>query len=108
MTTKRLYIGKKDPEVISENLEEWITDKVGDPPPNTRCECPAGHDSHSTGDCSNIADTFSYQIERHHICYSWLCGRCMWATTSDDYAADMAADVPVTADGYAVAPRHCS
>lgn len=114
---KRFYIGKKDIEEYVENIEEWIAERIGDPPPGTACECDKERHAHESEadmydmvtiiDCPTPADSYSYRIEGDHICYSWLCTPCMEATTSEDYLGDVDA-VPTTEGGYAVAPRHCS
>ncbi len=117
MRAKRFYIGKKAIEEYVENIEEWIADKVGDPPPGTACECDKDKHAHESEpdaedmvtiiDCPVAATSYSYRIDGEHICYTWLCQRCAEETTSDDYLGDVDA-IPTTAGGYAVAPVHCS
>ena len=116
MSDKRFYIGAKGFEDYMDTIEEWIADRIGNPPAGAACECDTERHSHVAGadgdymvtiiDCPDSADTHSYRIEGDHICYSWLCTPCMEATTSEDYMGDIDA-VPATAGGYAVVPRHC-
>lgn len=114
MRAKRFYIGKKDIEEYVDGIEEWVAEKIGDPPPGTICECSivrvygvSKHEHDGEVACTQIASSYSYRIEGDHICYTWLCQRCMEETTSDDYLGDVDA-IPTTKSGYAVAPVHCS
>ena len=110
--TKRFYIGKK--EDYFEDLEEWISDKIGSPPPETWCECKPDLYDEANAEvklehgCEGKADTYMYHIEGEHICYTWLCTPCMESQVSETYLGDYEGDIPVTAGGYAAAPRHCS
>ena len=114
MSAQQFYIGKKDIEEYAENIEEWICEKIGDPPLGMICECSivrvdGGSEHEHDGEvaCTQIASSYSYRIEGDHIFYTWLCLDCMEATTSDSYLGNIDA-IPTTAGGYAVAPQHCT
>lgn len=104
--TTRFYIGKK---IIEDgSLEEWIADKIL-PVPNGRiCECDnhSEHNDDLEGSCIALATSYSYRIDGSHVCYLYLCESCAMIMVSEDYLGDH--EYPVSSDGYALAPKHCS
>lgn len=112
--SERFYIGKKDMDDIGDNLEAWIADRVPAPPDGLRCEadvCRGQEDAVSDewdedGTAMRpVATTFLYRIEDGHVCYTHVCETC-GEGADQGYLGDN--EYPVTAGGYAVAPRHCA
>lgn len=106
--TKRFYIGKKDPEDLAGRLEEWINDKIPNPPAGQKCQCDAKecHTEEPDTECFRPATSYLYRINGEHMCYTYVCRDCGDANGTDDYLADQ--EYPVTGGGYAVTPRHCA
>lgn len=114
--TKKFYIGKKDFDDYACELDEWIANKIPEPPTGTKCECDKDKHSHEGPpdkdrmveivDCADPATTFLYTVENDHVCYIWMCEPCMEAQASEDYLSDV--DYPTTEAGYAVTPTHCA
>lgn len=111
--SNRFYIGKKDAdEYLGDGrLEEWINDRIPDPPPSgQKCECDMGmchEDGGDSAECFRLATTSLYRIDGEHVCYTFVCRECMEANCNEEYLADCG-EYPVTGGGYAVTPRHCA
>ncbi|KKN41473.1 hypothetical protein LCGC14_0722870 [marine sediment metagenome] len=109
MSHNRFYIGKKDQADMDGTLEEWIDDKIPNPPEGTKCECDRGtcHDLEETDtECFRLATSYLYKIDGEHVCYTYVCFDCGETGCDDEYLADR--EYPVTGGGYAVTPRHCA
>lgn len=112
--SKRFYIGDK--EDYDEGLEEWIDSKIRPPPTGQKCECDKDKHAHESEpdaddmvtiiDCPNPAESYLYVIKDGHVCYTYMCWRCVEEQASEDYLCDM--DYPTTEAGYAVVPKHCT
>lgn len=104
--TTRFYIGKQGLDEIGSNLEEWLAGKIPSPPIGTLCE----DDQHDTWidevDAPPVeATTYIYRIEDGHVCYTYVCDECD-ERADPEYLVDV--EYPITQDGYAVAPKHCT
>jgi len=88
-------------EVEDDSIDEWIADKIPDPPAGTLCEQTEKHEGHPVPP----AMSWFWKISDGHVCYTYICEPCLDAYDFSDGADP--SHYPTTVSGYAVTPRHC-
>ena len=92
------------------DLHEWISDKIPPMPEGQLCEEHEDKDA-SKGETKPLSapaedSYFIWRIEGNHVCYSYLCENCYNNLNLDE--SPNPETYPTTKEGYAIAPKHCS
>ena len=98
----------------SDDLHEWISNRIPPMPEGQMCEeheeivSKRNKEEDAHEPLSSLAkhNFFVWRVEGDHVCYSYLCESCYNSLNLDEGIDPET--YPTTKEGYAVSPKHCS